>query len=416
MSVEALNWARQMGAVARLQPAPLLLLWMIADRANKEWSCWDGMNTLAWESNQSERSVRRHLKLLEQQGIITRRVRRGQYRSRRTGVLYTDVRLTDYITLERDVLATFQETTGPVNLEDPLESADGYIGGRASAEDVVEDTEVHRIGSTSEEGPGALPDNVSGRSGAQETPLPDNLAGRGGLPDKSGRPYRTNRASSPTVSTLESHARNKNPHMNPQSSSMRSSATTDAKMPSAGAEADDDEDKNFSRTGPANSASFGTHAGVDLDRVAGLLTGQCPVTVTRDRLVWLTDAIVARSRRGRPGNPGQYVVRALEMSGHEWTAVMAEEFSDRSGGHGTAGDRKCPIQHHADSGWTARTCPGCRKQLDFPKVLDRVTYAALDADVRSLVDRDQTVTVVDMTGPSVRSRDRSDRTDDRDAG
>lgn len=213
----------------------------------------------------------------------------------------------------------------------------------------------------------------------------------------------------------------------PSSSSMSSSATTDASVDSAGADAE----KTTTRTGTGQEETdgharwgvhqvTGSHRPVDLDRVAEVVAGQWTITVDRDRLVWVVEEIVGRSAR-TVGAPEAFVRTSLVNDGHDWELAVMTHFGDqvtggRSRGQNHAGDRKCPIQHHADSGWTARTCPGCRKQLDFPKVLDRATYAALDADVRSLVDRDQTVTVVDMTEASVRSRDRSGRSADRDAG
>ncbi|WP_235344005.1 hypothetical protein [Brevibacterium sp. UCMA 11754] len=211
---------------------------------------------------------------------------------------------------------------------------------------------------------------------------------------------------------------------------MSSSATTAENMPSAGAEADQKTTKNERDPRQHDSEShqvrFGTcrvsnaRGEVDLDKLVALVAGHWTVTLDRDRAVWLAEAIIGRSAR-TVGSPDAFVRRSLVNDGPEWQAAVMDHFGDRSNagrsvGHSSSGDRKCPIKHHADSGWSARSCPGCRKQFDFPKQLDRATYDALDADVRSLVDRDQTVTVVDMTGPSVRSRDRSDPTDDRDAG
>lgn len=202
----------------------------------------------------------------------------------------------------------------------------------------------------------------------------------------------------------------------PSSSSMSPSATTDSGVASAGAEADKTTmRKEFWRNNNEPITRWGIHhvsgsgRPVSLDRVAEDIAGQWSVTLDRDRLAWLVEEIVSRSAR-TVGAPEQFVRKSLVNDGADWEQALQTHFGDsttdgRSPGHGTTGDRKCPIQHHADSGWNARTCPGCRKQLDFPKQLDRATYEALDAQVRSLVDRDQTVTVVDMTGPSVRARD-----------
>lgn len=451
MSVQALNWARQMGSAAKLPPGQLVLLWMMADRANKQWACWDGVDTLAREAYLNEKTVRRHLQALEDKGIITRYERRGEFRDPRTRVLYSNVRLSDYIVLEEEALARFQAIDDQQKVpEDPFESPSGTIIGLKSKRDI---RSQEPAGTDANRGAATQADNLSGRSRGQETPLPDklsgrhltpvdnspvteetplpgNLSGRGGLPDISEGVYRTLQDDPGQSGSFESRTRNKNPHKNPQSSSMSSSATTAENVPSAGAEADQKTTKNERDPRQHDSEShqvrFGTcrvsnaRGEVDLDKLVALVAGHWTVTLDRDRAVWLAEAIIGRSAR-TVGSPDAFVRRSLVNDGPEWQAAVMDHFSDRinagrSGGHSSSGDRKCPIKHHADSGWSARSCPGCRKQFDFPKQLDRAIYDALDADVRSLVDRDQTVTVVDMTGPSVRSRDRSDRTDDRDAG
>ncbi|WP_260848175.1 hypothetical protein [Brevibacterium aurantiacum] len=154
---------------------------------------------------------------------------------------------------------------------------------------------------------------------------------------------------------------------------------------------------------------------VDLDKLVAVVAGHWTVTLDRDRAVWLAEAIIGRSAR-TVGSPDAFVRRSLVNDGHDWQEAVIDHFGadDRSSGLDRVDDRKCPIPHHADCGWKAHNCPGCRKQLDFPKMLDRSIYEALDPDVRDLIDRDQTVTVVEVPvnrdrtrSPIVRSADRS---------
>ncbi|WP_152346726.1 hypothetical protein [Brevibacterium sp. CFH 10365] len=159
---------------------------------------------------------------------------------------------------------------------------------------------------------------------------------------------------------------------------------------------------------------------MDLDKLVAVVAGHWTVTLDRDRAVWLAEAIIGRSAR-TVGSPDAFVRRSLVNDGHDWQEAVMDHFGadmtgDRSSGHDRADDRKCPIPHHADSGWRAHNCPGCRKQLDFPKMLDRSIYEALDPDVRDLIDRDQTVTIIDVPVKRDRTRSPIGRSSDRSIG
>ena len=72
MSVQAMTWAWQQD----LDPSDKLVLLALANRTNHETGvCFPGQKLLAQECSMSDRSVRRHLKNLEAQGLITRRPR-----------------------------------------------------------------------------------------------------------------------------------------------------------------------------------------------------------------------------------------------------------------------------------------------------------------------------------------------------
>src|SRR5699024_791599 len=88
MSIEALNWARRVGAVGVLRPAEILLLWQLADSANqRDWACWPSQKTLARETNQSLRTVNSQINRLKGLGLIQVEDRRGKGGGR-IGLMY----------------------------------------------------------------------------------------------------------------------------------------------------------------------------------------------------------------------------------------------------------------------------------------------------------------------------------------
>ena len=80
MSVQAMTWAWQQD----LEPVDKLVLLALANRSNHETGvCFPGQQLLAQECSMSDRTVRRHLKRLEELGLIERRARmRGEGRGR----------------------------------------------------------------------------------------------------------------------------------------------------------------------------------------------------------------------------------------------------------------------------------------------------------------------------------------------
>lgn len=209
----------------------------------------------------------------------------------------------------------------------------------------------------------------------------------------------------------------------PSSSSMSASAPDQGESPAGAGETTTD-NENERTPNEVTGRRFGVQevanarGPVDLDKLAEVVASQWTVALDRDRAAWLAETIIGRSAR-MVGSPDAFVRRSLVNDGHEWQKAVVDHFADwanagRSQHDRTVEDRACPIRHHADCGWKAHSCPGCRKQLDFPKVLDRSIYEAMDADVRDLVDRDTTVSIVDdwvmndrSQAPTVRSYDRT---------
>lgn len=76
MSIEAMNWARKVGRAGAelglLGPGAILLLWSLADRADQDWSCFPSIkHDLAPDSAQSERSIKRHLEVFREYGLVS---------------------------------------------------------------------------------------------------------------------------------------------------------------------------------------------------------------------------------------------------------------------------------------------------------------------------------------------------------
>lgn len=114
MSIEALNWARRVGAAGVLRPAEILLLWQLADSADqRDWSCWPSQKTLARETNQSLRTVNEQIRRLKGLGLIQVEDRRGKGGGR-IGLIYYLIEEA----LEQLVQPPGEKSEGPGSLED----------------------------------------------------------------------------------------------------------------------------------------------------------------------------------------------------------------------------------------------------------------------------------------------------------
>lgn len=387
MAVEMITWARrQVFDQFALSGPERFILMLLADNASFDeetglWSAFPFQNTLAQESGFNERTVQRALKRFRDLGLLSVEVRykKAGGKSGNTYRFHPEA--------VNEPIARTEPT--------PDFSRDDRESGLENSRD---DTES------------SMPPQAREFKTRQRVGYAGN-----------GDHTRHTVGSHPTQSRVpraETNAGASLTVIEPSSSSSGPSASTGEGVASCEAETDvttTKTDHGNHETGPGPER-LGTHrvpnarGPVDLDRLVAVVAGQWSVGLDRDRAVWLAEEITGRSAR-TVGSPDAFVRRSLVNDGHEWETAVIDHFGDRtmrgrSGGQRTTGDRKCPIPHHADSGWTARSCPGCRKQLDFPKQLDRSIYDAMEPDVRSLIDRDQTVTVVDMTEASVRSRDR----------
>lgn len=139
MSIEALNWARRIGALGVLRPAEILLLWQLADSANqRDWMCWPSQKTLARETNQSLRTVSTQIGRLKSWGLIRVEDRRGSGGGR-IGLAYYLVesaldRLQQELSTSEDHPARAQGTGSDSSSDEPVDDLDANIACRTSAQ------------------------------------------------------------------------------------------------------------------------------------------------------------------------------------------------------------------------------------------------------------------------------------------
>lgn len=75
MSVRATNWAWEKARAGIVEGGELLTLLRLADHADNDGVCWPGQKQVAEFTGQDERTVRRHIKRLEERGLLEREKR-----------------------------------------------------------------------------------------------------------------------------------------------------------------------------------------------------------------------------------------------------------------------------------------------------------------------------------------------------
>ncbi|WBL18764.1 helix-turn-helix domain-containing protein [Citricoccus sp. NR2] len=77
MSIQAINWARQVGGTGVLRAPEILVLWQLADMADEAWSCWPSQSSLARDTNQSLRTINTQIGRLKTLGLLRVESRHG---------------------------------------------------------------------------------------------------------------------------------------------------------------------------------------------------------------------------------------------------------------------------------------------------------------------------------------------------
>ena len=152
MSIRAMLWV--LDELKDLPAGPTLVMVALADYADEDGTCWPSQERIASRARASERSVRRHLTWLQEQGLVSvehRWAQRGVGRSSRVSSVYR---------------LPVGKPWAPVQEEPRRDSGEPVSAGQP------------------------IPDNLAGMKPADAVsagqPIPDNLAGTGS--------YRTNRA------------------------------------------------------------------------------------------------------------------------------------------------------------------------------------------------------------------------------
>lgn len=70
MSFEATDLTRKLGSSNVFRPGELHVMLLLADHANEEWACWPSLERLAMDSCMGDRTIRRHLRALEEHGVL----------------------------------------------------------------------------------------------------------------------------------------------------------------------------------------------------------------------------------------------------------------------------------------------------------------------------------------------------------
>lgn len=191
------------------------------------------------------------------------------------------------------------------------------------------------------------------------------------------------------------------------------SSSSSAGEAAAGAADDEDDDQSSSRPTPTTRGSrtsadmersdLGRWRGVDLGVVGAQVVESAGLDCGRDELVWLVDAILARSRR-QVGRPASFVRTAITNDPVGTRAELLARFGTTSAAvEGSAGgvQRKksppCPIPQHAEQGLLKVNCPACRGIWEdpFPAVIKRSVFEQLDGVVQERVLRAAGVEVLD---------------------
>ena len=311
MSWEATSWARKCGASGQLTPGEVLLLILLADHADEDWSCYPSQERLAVDSNQGERTVRRQIGRLRELGLIATETRYGESRGR-LGMRYYLLR----------------------------------------------------------EGLEALPKREAEN---RENPRPANLAGKGFTGHQRSN-YRPNRASAPYKDRARMNPQESPVHLSSvrQPGSVRADETdgpTDGPMTGNGS--DPAEVSATPSTSPSElqTRQGREHRGVDLDA----LTERVPAAAELDeaQLRLIVQVVLARAS-GPVRNPLAFVATSMTREFHELVAITAQhvpaprvEAPEAGGGQVRQFPAREPVPcrnpDHAGYGSDVlRDCPHCR--------------------------------------------------------
>lgn len=353
MATDMLTWARrQVFEPMNLSSSERFVLLLLADNsswdeATGRWYAFPFQKTLARESGLSERTVKRAISRLLELGLISteRRKRASGFIAGNGYVFHPEV-------VAEPIARTVDDAVEAVEERNP--------GPGFSREDTVSSLEI----------------------AGGDTVAPPTRA------DKEDVRARLNRHSESSSSSADKAA--------------------------AGAADDEDDDQSTSKPNPTTHGSrtpaadeersdLGHWRGVDLGELGAQVVEATGIDSGRNELVWLVDAILARSRR-QVGRPASFVRTAItndpagtraELLARFGTSAAAVQRS--AGGVQRKKSPPCPIPEHAEQGLLKVNCPPCRGIWEdpFPFVIKRRVFEQLDGVVQERVMRAAEVEVLD---------------------
>lgn len=393
MATDMLTWARrQVFEPMNLSSSERFVLLLLADNSSWDegtgrWYAFPFQKTLARESGLSERTVKRAISRLLELGLISteRRKRASGFIAGNGYVFHPEV-------VAEPIARTVDDAVEEWNPGPGFSSGDTVSSLEIAGGDTVAPPVVAR-GDTMTPDPHDPHDRRRGHSvpsGPQGTPCP--LGG-----DTVALPTRADRE--------DVRAR-----LNRHSESSSSSAGAAA----AGAADDEDDDQSSSQPNPTTHetgrpaddeepSDLGRWRGVDLGVLGAQVVEATGLESGRDELVWLVDAILARSRR-QVGRPASFVRTAITNDPAGTRAELLARFGSAPAAvEGSAGgvQRKksppCPIPEHAEQGLLKVNCPACRGIWEdpFPAVVKRSVFEQLDGVVQERVLRAAGVQILD---------------------
>ena len=379
MATDMLTWARrQVFEPMNLSSSERFVLLLLADNSSWDegtgrWYAFPFQKTLARESGLSERTVKRAISRLLELGLISteRRKRASGFIAGNGYVFHPEV-------VAEPIARTVDDAVEEWNPGPGFSSGDTVSSLEIAGGDTVAPPVVAR-GDTMTPDPHDPHDRRRGHSvpsGPQGTPCP--LGG-----DTVALPTRADRE--------DVRAR-----LNRHSESSSSSAGAAA----AGAADDEDDDQSSSQPNPTTHetgrpaddeepSDLGRWRGVDLGVLGAQVVEATGLESGRDELVWLVDAILARSRR-QVGRPASFVRTAINNDPAGTRAELLARFgTSPATAEGSAGVQRkksppCPIPEHAEEGLLKVNCPACRGIWDdpFPAVISRSVFEQLEGAVQ----------------------------------
>ena len=372
MSWKALAWAEQVGEDRGLPANRRFVLFLLANLADEQWSCFPSQEFLARKSGLTERTVRESLKELKSEELFVVEDRRNKHGGRVGNRYY----LREHARHEESPKGRDRQPTGS--------AGSPVFPGMA----VEEDTSGRAI-----EPVDNLPEGISGRRFSPGMAVEEDTSGR--------ESYRKFTPSLPEAASGPA----REVYVRPSLTTTRT--TTSSSSPPPGTSSpehsrpmEDEEDSSVDRASvsPASGGDDrGTHRGVDLGRLQTHVHRSLDGVQVDERLLCrMVDEVfdAARGPVKMPQRLAEVAVSNAPSHWREWLRSKQHPEAETPEG-GVTGP--CPIPAHAGFGYRRSNCPCCRGvsgEWEFPAVVTPAVFEALpEAHRRNAVAAGVEVTV-----------------------